>query len=92
MTQTMLADRIGVSKSMISSYESNGRQPSYESLYKLAKFFNISMDYLFGFEKRPGGRYVDTTGLNEKQNKVIFELVAMLKMANGNPDDYDEML
>lgn len=38
MTQTQLAKRIGISKSAISGYELELRQPTYNVLRKLARF------------------------------------------------------
>ena len=52
MTQKDLADRIGVSKSIISSYESGIRYPSYDVLVKMARIFHVSTDYILGIEKK----------------------------------------
>ena len=38
MTQREIAERVGVSKAMISSYELDQRSPSYEVLVKIAAF------------------------------------------------------
>ena len=48
LTQTALAGVLGISKTMISSYESGIRKPSYENLMKIALYFGVSMDWLFG--------------------------------------------
>lgn len=48
MTQTQLAKRIGISKSAISGYELELRQPTYNVLRKLARFFDVTTDYLIG--------------------------------------------
>jgi len=51
MTQKELAERIGISKAMISAYETEMRYPSYDVLIKLATIFNVTTDFLLGLEK-----------------------------------------
>ena len=48
MTQQMLATRLGISSSVISSYELQDRTPSVEMLCRIADLFDISIDYLLG--------------------------------------------
>lgn len=42
--QTDLADRIGVTGSLVSMYENGQREPARQTLMKIAKEFNVSMD------------------------------------------------
>ncbi len=46
--QSELAKQIGVSKGIISFWENGLREPTMTSLIKLAKFFDVSIDYLVG--------------------------------------------
>lgn len=48
LLQKEVADSIGCSVGMLSSYESDRREPNVEYLKKLADFFNVSVDYLVG--------------------------------------------
>lgn len=48
LTQSELAQKIGVSKSTISMYECGRREPDFETLEALADYFNVDMDYLIG--------------------------------------------
>jgi transcriptional regulator with XRE-family HTH domain len=48
MTQKDLADILGVQKSTISQYETNVNSPSDEIKILMARFFNVSLDYLIG--------------------------------------------
>ena len=43
---------------MIQAYENSIRLPSYDVLTKIALFFNVSIDFLFGFS---GRQFLDTT-------------------------------
>lgn len=48
LTQADLAATLSLGESTISFYESNKRQPDYETLTKIADFFKVSTDYLLG--------------------------------------------
>lgn len=48
MTQTELARATGISFSAISAYERGTRIPSPKVMKKLADFYGVSLDYLFG--------------------------------------------
>ena len=50
LSQVALADKLGVSKSIIGAYETGDRKPRYEFLEELADFFNVTIDYLTGKE------------------------------------------
>lgn len=46
LLQKELADKIGISLSSISMYERGERQPDNDTLKKISKFFNVTVDYL----------------------------------------------
>lgn len=48
MTQEELAKALNVSPSTISLYESGSREPSGSFIVTVARFFNVSSDYLLG--------------------------------------------
>lgn len=47
LTQEQLADKIGVSQSMIAHCEAGTRDLGKVNKIKLAHFFNVTVDYLF---------------------------------------------
>lgn len=53
ISQQMLADEIGVSRSTIAMWETGGSQPDNDSLEKLADYFCTSVDYLLGRTEDP---------------------------------------
>ncbi len=50
LNQVELAQAIGVSKGIISLWENALREPTLTNLLILAKFFDVSIDYLVGLE------------------------------------------
>ncbi|MEQ8908162.1 MAG: helix-turn-helix transcriptional regulator [Vicingaceae bacterium] len=48
LSQEELAKRAEVSRTIIGNYERNANTPSIEVLIKLARVFNVSVDYLIG--------------------------------------------
>ncbi|MBO5285797.1 MAG: helix-turn-helix transcriptional regulator [Clostridia bacterium] len=46
--QNKLAEILSVSNASISYWETGKQVPSAEVIYKLAKFFNVSADYILG--------------------------------------------
>lgn len=75
-SQAELAQKAGVTKSAISTYELGIRTPSADVVCAFAKAFGVSSDYLLGIAER---RTVDIEGLSERDEAVIRELVVSLK-------------
>ena len=48
MTQTELADKLGVTKGTVSTWETNSRTPNFETLDAMCDLFNRKMDYILG--------------------------------------------
>lgn len=52
LSQEIVAQSIGITRSAYSHYEINNRQPVYETLIKLAAFFKVSTDYIIDGDAR----------------------------------------
>lgn len=50
LSQTELAVKLGVSRGSISFYENGERTADIDFIYKLAQFFNVSTDFLLGYD------------------------------------------
>lgn len=48
LTQSQLANKIGVARSTIAMYESAGSEPDLQTVSKLANLFNVSVDFFLG--------------------------------------------
>ena len=79
-TQGQVADRIGVTASMVSSYETDIRLPSYEVLIKIARLFGVTVDYLLCLEDK---RFLDISGLTDEEASVICDMVNLLEKRHG---------
>lgn len=77
ISQTEVAQFIGITRSAYSHYESNNRQPVYETIIKLAAFFNVSVDYLL-----VGG---DPQAIKESsEEQDLNEILYLLKRMDGD--------
>lgn len=79
LTQVELASILGVSKSVISSYENGVHLPPYDILIRLSKLFGVSCDYLIGVSESD---YISTDGLTETQIHAIKNIVEELRKIN----------
>lgn len=79
MTQKQLAEKIGITKSVISFYELRERTPSPEILVKLATEFKVSSDFLLGIEK---GKSIDISGLNTEDERIVKLVIDLLRKKN----------
>ena len=79
MTQPELAEKLGVTRSAIASYENDSRQPSSQIIVKLSHIFNVSTDYFLTDSKH---ETVDISGLTNNQKKAIYDLIKAFKFAN----------
>jgi len=83
MTQLDLARRLGVSKTIMSAYETGLRKPSYDVLMELVLFFNVSMNWIFNsddFDLDP--QNVDLSTLSKEQQNLIHGLIDELRQTN----------
>lgn len=52
MTQKQLAKKIGIKRTTVAGYESEGKMPPYNTLIKIAQTLNCSLDYLLGYKEK----------------------------------------
>ena len=78
ITQKELAERLGVTKSVVSYYELSERNPSPEVLIKLAGIFHVTTDYLLGIEKKSES-LLDISGLSDADIELLQHTIDTLK-------------
>lgn len=73
LNQKELAKKIGVSRSALSLYEIDRREPDLETVKKIASLFGVTTDYLLGAEG-------DAMGTEENTNEVAKRIGRNLKV------------
>ncbi len=76
ISQVQLAKQLGVSKQCVSNWENDNVQPSVEMLKQIARFFNVSTDYLLDLESK---ETIDVSGLTDLQKAHVKLIVKDLK-------------
>lgn len=75
-TQVQLAQKLGLTKSVISAYETGLRLPSYDVLINIAKIFKVSTDYQLGMDNR---QEIDLSGLTPEEITALKNLIKAMK-------------
>lgn len=75
LTQLQVAERIGVSKAMISAYETASKAPSIEVLIRLSRLFGVSVDYLVCVD---APKMIDVSRLDDESAALISALISKL--------------
>ena len=78
LTVTQLAAKLGIQKTRISMWETNGTVPRQEMLLKLCNLFNVSADYLLGNDRTDGGN---------PHNEKIYSIQRLLDTLNDSELD-----
>ena len=76
MTQAQLSQKLGLTKSVISAYETGLRLPSYDVLIHIAQIFKVSTDYLLGVEQKDS---LDLSGLTQNEKSALLALIKVMK-------------
>ncbi|WP_353057709.1 helix-turn-helix domain-containing protein [Paenibacillus pasadenensis] len=89
MSQEEVSRKIGITRSAYSHYEINNRQPVYETLMKLAAFFEVSLDYMIGGDQNQSDNLLSTETLDliqklnrmepDKRKKSIDKMMELLR-------------
>lgn len=86
VTQEEVAKCVGVSAQAVSKWE-NGGVPDTELWPKIAEYFNVSIDYLFGLQNKQSVNIQDvilediTRTKNEERIARVFELCWMIEQS-----------
>ncbi|MBP1924637.1 transcriptional regulator with XRE-family HTH domain [Sedimentibacter acidaminivorans] len=70
LLQKQVAQDLNITVQRYSSYENNSRLPEIKMLVKIAKYYNVSLDYLLGLENRT---YLDKLSLQDQIKELKNE-------------------
>lgn len=82
LSQYKFADLMGFAQSTIGSWESGAREPNFETMQKIADYFNVSVDYLLG--------RTDTPNENKKSDEEPDVLMTEQFATFGDAREYSE--
>ena len=79
LSQKQVADRLNISPSIVSGYETGERTPSTENILALSYLFNCSTDYLLGRQSANQNIILNTKGLSDNQLQALQALIDTIK-------------
>jgi len=83
MQQKELAAILNIKISTYCQYETGKRQPDYETLKRIANYFNVSTDYLLGAEKTAT---ISISGLSNNDIELIHTIISHLRNINNQSE------
>lgn len=91
LSQTELAQKVGISKQAVSHYETEKRHPKIEAWQKLADFFEVPVPYLQGFEMQTPNRLKESRikrklTLDDIETKTGIKRGTYSNYENGNTE------
>lgn len=84
-TQQQVANDLNIVQQKYQQYESGKYQPDNEMLLKIANYFNVSIDYLFGRTEDRQGNTIKEKGLSENEQ-------ALIELFNQVPQDQQALV
>ncbi len=78
-SQKQVAEKLGVSPSIVSGYETGERTPSTEILLALSYLYSCSTDYLLGKQVNEPQFVLDVDGLTDEQIHAISNLIDTIR-------------
>lgn len=98
LSQSQFAESIGVSKSLISLIELGRKNPSVETINKIAKKGNVSIDYIMGRADNRSSSKNETSKVKIELNTAVDRIEKLtedqqrfiIKMLNGMVDNIED--
>lgn len=90
-SQKYVADKLGITNTVLSNYERDYRRPDPDTLSRLASLFDVSVDYLLG---RTSDTQVNKDPIDDELKKLMEDpdfMVAYKEMP-GTPEEAKEDL
>lgn len=86
LSQSELAQKVGISNQAISHYETGKRHAKIETWQKLADYFDVSVPYLQGFDEHRPNRLKE---LRKRNHLTLEELGHNVSMLNSTLSQYE---
>ena len=93
MSRKAVAAALQLDQTTYGNYELGKRQPSLDTLDRLADFFDVSIDYLFGRTDDPTPPNAKKPVTSEEEQPVSDKILEMAtEIVNLSPDSYARMM
>lgn len=85
ISQKELAQKLNIAPSTLNGYLKGHRSPDYQTLIRLADFFDVSTDYLLGKKNSPELKPEEIrilklyNSLSEDNKKLAFDLISVIQ-------------
>lgn len=79
LSQKAVADKLHLSPSIVSGYETGERTPSTEVLLRLSDLYHCSADYLLGIGQSAPVPALDAAGLSAEQIQALQTLINTIR-------------
>ena len=83
MTQQELGSQVGLSKAVVSKYETGMGYPTFDVLLRIAEFFGVTTDYLLGRTDIK----LDINSLNEHVSSTLTKADVLKMMEQFSKED-----
>lgn len=85
LSQARLAQKVGIKRATIATYESGNRLPSLSALIELSRALGVTTDYLLGVSQEKG-TFLDVSGLTPKQIDSLDAIIENYRECNRAGD------
>ena len=89
ITQAEFARDLGVSQQAVGGWEVNRSEPSFDTLKRIAAYFNVSIDYLLGEDMLKTDNEAEDAlldgyrHLNSEGQRTLMMLLGSLRLSHG---------
>lgn len=91
LLQKDLANELKLSQQTISLYESGKREPDYKTLDTIAKFFDVTIDYILGRTDIKNGVIIDKNNIPEELRNIDVDHLVVAKYAQDKSIDAETL-
>jgi len=79
LTQAQVAERLGITKNAVNSWEKSASSPTLKNVAELAGIFGVSTDYLLGVNQR---LTLDVSEFDDLQREAMLSLKSSFEKMN----------
>ncbi|MFP7275812.1 helix-turn-helix transcriptional regulator [Bacillus paralicheniformis] len=88
LSQQALSDKLGLNRATYARYETGDNEPDYETLIKIADYYDVSLDYLIRGEDKETQEKIFT----DEAKRLLDSKEAVITPLDGGKEVTDEML